>query len=102
MKSVSVENLHEALEKEAPVLIDVRSAEEFAAGHIPGAKNVPLDRLISLQEAVKNAPKVYLQCRSGMRSGQACGLLQAMGLNQVINVEGGILAWIAAGYSIEK
>lgn len=65
--------------KETPdaVLLDVRTPEEFYAGHVPGAKNLPLDQLASL-----NLPKeqpIFAYCLSGSRSAQACAWLKRRG-----------------------
>jgi phage shock protein E len=69
------------------VLIDVRSAGEFASGHISGALNIPLDVLgQKVQRAAPDpAAPLLVYCRSGMRSAQARTLLQSMGYQQVIN-----------------
>ena len=81
-------------------LFDVRTPEEFASGHVPGARNVPLDALDPATLEVDRSAPVVLICRSGSRSARAAAQLGAAGL-QTINVEGGTLAWIAAGHPIE-
>ena len=86
-------------------LIDVRTPVEFQEVHIDFARNVPLDRLDP--EQVKNAMNgaaeepLYVVCRSGNRSRQACEKLTAAGLN-VVNVEGGTSAWDAAGLPVVR
>ena len=69
------------------LLIDVRSPGEFAAGHVRGAINLPLDRFA--QDITRVAPdkhaKIVLCCASGARSGMACGFLQQQGYTQVVN-----------------
>jgi phage shock protein E len=69
------------------LLIDVRSAAEFAAGHVRGAINLPLDRFA--QEIERVAPdkhaSIMLCCASGARSGMACSFLQQQGYSQVVN-----------------
>lgn len=69
------------------LLIDVRSEGEFAAGHVRGAINLPLDRFA--QDIVRVAPDkhaaIMLCCASGARSGMACGYLQQQGYTQVVN-----------------
>lgn len=68
-------------------LIDVRSAGEYAGGHIDGAFNLPLDRLA--QDVARTVPDratpLLLYCQSGMRSNMACQALQQMGYTQVRN-----------------
>lgn len=72
-------------------IIDIREKNEYAEGHLKGVPNIPLSEL---RERVNEIPKdrtVYLQCRSGQRSYNACLLLQNLGYINVINVTGGIL-----------
>ena len=75
------------------VLLDVRTPKEYAEGHIPGSKNVPLQELDQVLSVVeKKETPLFLYCRSGARSGQAASLLQRMGYTQVKNI-GGILSY---------
>lgn len=86
-----------------PILIDVRTPQEFASGHVPGAINLPLDALASRTtelEAYRDQ-SLYLVCRSGARSGRAAAQLAALG-HQAVNVIGGTQAWIAAGHPTER
>lgn len=72
-------------------IIDIREKNEYAEGHLKGVPNIPLSEL---RERVNEVPKdrtVYLQCRSGQRSYNACLLLQNLGYTNVINITGGIL-----------
>ena len=69
-------------------IIDVRSAVEFAEGHIPGATNIPLNQIPAL-DAPKDVP-IYLYCRSGARSARGCKALGKLGFTNVHNL-GGIL-----------
>ena len=72
-------------------IIDIREKNEYAEGHLKGVPNIALSEL---RERVDEIPKdrtVYLQCRSGQRSYNACLLLQNLGYTNVVNVTGGIL-----------
>ena len=92
------------INREDAQVIDVREAEEFAAGHLPEAKNVPLAKLadrISEIERFKDKP-VIVCCASGMRSGKACGELRKLGFAKIHNLSGGIDAWVGAGYPVKK
>ncbi|QLQ26674.1 MAG: rhodanese-like domain-containing protein [Dechloromonas sp.] len=92
------------INREDAQVIDVRQAEEFAAGHLPEAKNVPLAKLadrINEIERFKDKP-VIVCCASGMRSGKACGELRKLGFAKVHNLSGGIDAWVGAGYPVKK
>jgi rhodanese-related sulfurtransferase len=77
-----------------PVLIDVRTAGEFATGSITGARNIDImspdfQRQVS---ALDRGKDYFLFCRSGNRSAQACGIMAGLGFN-VYNLKGGIGAW---------
>lgn len=83
--------LQECRKTPGALLLDVRTPEEYAEGHLPGARNLPLQSLEGIASVVpaKDAP-LYVYCRSGARSGQATGLLQRMGYTKVTNI-GGIM-----------
>ncbi|MFD4601503.1 rhodanese-like domain-containing protein, partial [Streptomyces sp. NPDC058464] len=83
------------------VLLDVREAGEWVAGHAPGAVHAPLSGLAAgapLPPAAADRPLVVI-CRSGRRSREAVALLTARGLDAV-DVEGGMTAWRAAGLAV--
>lgn len=67
------------------LLIDVRTPEEFAAGHLPGSRNIPLDRIAGAE--VESGRPLFVYCRSGARSSQACALLRRRGY-QAANIGG--------------
>jgi len=75
------------------VLLDVRTSEEYRDGHVPGSKNVPLQRIdkVSAVAENKNIP-LFVYCYSGARSRQAAGMLQRMGYTNVNNI-GGIASY---------
>lgn len=96
MNTISVQELKAKLDQgESIHLVDVREPHEHADFNIGGLL-LPLGQVQSLQieelEDWKHEP-VYLYCRSGNRSGQACHILSAAGFSNVINVTGGMLAW---------
>lgn len=76
------------------VLLDVRTPEEYADGHIPGAKNLPLQSIGKTQPSMlpDTAQRVYVYCRSGQRSRQAARRLVKLGYTDVVNI-GGINRW---------
>jgi len=87
---------------EAITLIDVRTPEEYQAGHVPGAKLIVLNTLPAQVDAFPKQGDVFLICRSGMRSAQAADYLaRECGHTNLINIEGGTMAWIEAGYPVE-
>lgn len=71
------------------VLLDVRTAEEYKGGHIPGSKNIPLDALDRVTEVVKekNTP-IFVHCLSGARSARAAAAMKQMGYTNVRNIGG--------------
>jgi len=71
------------------VLLDVRTPQEYAQGHIPGSKNVPLQGLGRVRSVAQdeNTP-LFAYCYSGARSRQAASILQSMGYTSVINIGG--------------
>lgn len=102
IQSADVATLKNKLEQDNQlILIDCREQAEWDQGHIKGAKLVPLGEIASHIEKMtdKEAP-VYIQCRSGQRSMKACQMLLACGFTDLYNVEGGIIAWQNAGFSI--
>mgnify|MGYP001116324654 FL=1 len=86
------------------LVLDVRENSEYADGHITKAKHVPLGQLksrLSDLEKYKSKPVVVV-CRTGSRSGHACGVLRKAGFENVSNLAGGIVAWEQAGLPKEK
>jgi rhodanese-related sulfurtransferase len=82
-------------------LVDVREPVEHAEEHITGAKLIPLGQLEKrVAEIDKNSPLVVM-CRSGKRGGDALKTLEAKGITNARNLEGGILAWKAAGLPVD-
>lgn len=86
------------------LLVDVREDEEWDAGHAPDAVHVPLatvaDRLDEITEQADGRPVAFI-CRSGNRSAQAAQIAVDGGVQDVINVGGGMGAWASAGLPIE-
>lgn len=92
------------LSHEEPLLLDVREIDEFRAGYLMGAKHIPLGQLgakLDQIEAWKDKP-VIIYCRSGNRSGVACGQLAKQGFTKLHNLAGGILAWQHENLPVKK
>lgn len=78
---------------EDSILLDVRTAQEYHTGHIPGSVNLPLLLLDNAAEIIENEnTPIFVYCQSGSRSRQAVAQLAAMGYSHVKNI-GGIAAW---------
>lgn len=96
MNQITVEELHDRLQKEKNVFVlDVREQEEYDENNI-GARLWPLSKLKQMDADGLNDWKeneIIIHCRSGQRSMQACMLLETMGFSNVTNLKGGIKEW---------
>ncbi|MGQ9724122.1 MAG: rhodanese-like domain-containing protein [Tepidimonas sp.] len=92
------------INREKAVVIDVCSPEEYAAGHVMGARNIPLDVLLQqLPQAVKNkATPLVLVCASGFRSRRAVAVAKKLGYERAVSLAGGLAAWRSANLPIQK
>lgn len=102
IKQVSVEQAKAAVDAKDAQFIDVRTAEEYAAGHAPKAVNMPLDALGNELTKLDKTKPVYVICQTGRRSQKGSEILQKAGFNDVYNIQGGTSAWIDAQLPIEK
>lgn len=86
------------------VVLDVRSAEDFAGGHIRGALNLPVqDLLRRLGELEKSRNKnIVVVCQSGVQSARACAQLDKAGFKETRSLAGGLAAWQAQGLPLVK
>jgi phage shock protein E len=89
--------------EDAVVVLDVRTAKEFAEGHVPGAINISHDELEGrLAELDADRDRdVVVYCRSGHRAGLALGLLENAGFKRLYHLEGDYLGWVAASRPVE-
>lgn len=101
---VSIEQFEKMTAKKKNMLVDVRTPEEVAEGHLPGALNINfLGENFSQEIQTLNKNKTYLlYCRSGSRTRKAADQMQKAGFKKVYMLEGGITAWNEAGKPIEK
>ena len=92
------------INRERAVVVDVSESAEFAAGHVVGAKNIPLGQLEEkLAAAVKNKTvPLILVCPTGARSGRALAIAQKLGYQQAQSLGGGLGAWKSANLPVEK
>lgn len=96
---VTVDEAKELIDSGEVQVLDVRTPDEFAAGHIPGAKLVPLQVIESILSELDQDQKYLVVCRSGNRSTQASGILVENGFKNIYNMTGGMNGW---KYEIEK
>jgi rhodanese-related sulfurtransferase len=92
------------INREDALVVDVRDAGEYGAGHILGAKNVPLARIEDgANDLAKRKEKpVIVYCDTGNRGAKAIAALKKQGFARVSNLSGGIGAWQQAGLPVEK
>ncbi|HER33884.1 MAG: rhodanese-like domain-containing protein [Halothiobacillaceae bacterium] len=90
--------------RDGVALIDVREDNEWKAGHIKGARHIPLGKLESKLGDIRgdNPDEVVLYCRSGNRSATAANLLVKGGFENVSHLGGGIIAWEGENYPVAK
>jgi rhodanese-related sulfurtransferase len=103
-KRVGTAEATQLINREDARILDVRESSEFAAGHLPEAKNIPLAKLseqIGEIEKFKDHPLIVC-CATGMRSGKACADLQKQGFAKLYTLDGGVDAWVGAGLPIKK
>lgn len=85
------------------LILDVRSAEEFAEGHIPGSRNIDHEEVHEHLEELKKFERIYIYCRSGRRAQYVSELMEAKGgFKDVVCVaSGGMEDWILAGFPVQ-
>jgi rhodanese-related sulfurtransferase len=92
------------INREKAVIVDVREADEFAASHMGGARNIPLNTLEEkLPQSVKNkALPLVLVCDTGGRANRALAVAKKLGYEQAQVLGGGLKSWKEANLPIEK
>lgn len=91
------------MNREKAQVVDVSEPAEFAAGHVPGSRNVPLGSLEASTDLPKNKSlPVVVMCATGARAGRAVGALKKLGYEKVHPVAGGLAAWREASLPVEK
>jgi len=102
--ALSASGAVQLINRERAVVVDVSEADEFAAGHVGGAKNVPFSELESkLPSVVKNkALPLILVCSTGARAGRAVAVARKLGYEQAQSLGGGLKAWKDANLPLEK
>jgi rhodanese-related sulfurtransferase len=91
------------LNREHANLIDIRTSEEFATGHVAQAKNIPLEQIDTRATEIGSKDKpVIVMCANGQRSGKAAAQLRTAGFTNVVNLVGGLGAWQTAGLPTVK
>jgi hydroxyacylglutathione hydrolase len=100
--SIAASEVGEAAASERAALVDVRSFEEWSAGHLPGARNLPLGELDQRLAEVPRDKLVIVHCHSGARAAIAASLLLSRGISQIRQYSGGFGEWSSAGRPVER
>ena len=98
---VTVQDLRESLAHNAVTVLDVRNQNELAGGRIKGAQHITLGYLPDHLAEIPRDKPIVLHCEGGSRSSIGASVLQAHGIDNVINLAGGITAWRKAGLPVE-
>lgn len=94
---IDINGLEKLKSEGAIKLIDVRSEGEVARGYIEGAEHIPMHLIpIKAREFCAETPTVFY-CQSGARSGQVTAFMSQQGYSNVMNLQGGIMAWMRSG-----
>lgn len=101
LAETDVSAIKAAQNTDSAYFLDVRRADEFREGHIPGARNLVHVQLPDHVDELPKNKKLYVNCRSGIRSARACALLRRAGFD-VVNVAGGFLAYEQTGAEVER
>jgi len=101
---LNVDEFEKGIQGEDVIILDVRTPDEYAQGHIANAKLMNIyDGDFNEQLKTLDAKKpVYVYCRSGGRSGNAKNIMKQMGFSEVYNLRGGMMAWSGAGKAVAK
>ncbi len=101
-RRLSVDEAKELIDADRVCVIDVREPAEYKGGHIAGARLVPLQQLLRQPQEHLASDNLIFVCAVGERSAVACEMAAALGFGHVYNMEGGMKAWVARGYAVEK
>ena len=87
-------------DKAGLVVLDVRTVSEYESGHLQGAVNIPVEVLGGRLSELDPDDELLVYCRTGNRSTTAVGVLRENGYDRVYHMDGGITAWMSAGFPI--
>ncbi|NUO83983.1 MBL fold metallo-hydrolase [candidate division KSB1 bacterium] len=102
IKDITAAELAQVITNKDVELLDVRATSEYQTGHIAGARHLHLGYLPDNLDTIPRHKTLVLQCAAGDRSGTACSLLAKHGFKNILNLTGGISAWMKSGLPVEK
>lgn len=104
-RSIDAASFHRQLDAEpSAILVDVRTAEEYNEGHLPGAVHIDVLQA-GFQEAIQQldlTQPMYVYCHSGGRSARASRIIRELGVVQIYDLRGGIMAWKAHSFPVQQ
>lgn len=92
VKEINTDHYRQQFSNTPHILIDIRSNQEYAGGHIDGAQNIPLSKLPKKLEKLSKEQPIVVICRNGVRGREAVDMLQSSGFD-ASNLVGGIMTW---------
>ena len=93
-------NLHKSLNKDE-VVLDVRRPDEFNAGHIENARNIPVDQVAGFVDDLRKYSAIYIHCKRGGRAKTAFEILSNAGLSNLVCInDAGMDQWVESGYPV--
>lgn len=93
-------NLHKTLKKDE-IILDVRRPEEFEAGHIENARNIPVDQVAEFTDELRKYSTIYIHCKRGGRAKTAFDILSNAGLSNLVCIhDAGMDLWMESGYPV--
>jgi rhodanese-related sulfurtransferase len=105
MENISIDELHDRSKSfgDNVLILDVRSAEEYASGHIVGSQNTSHEEVNGIVDELKNYDKVFVHCKMGGRAKIASQALNSAGLENIVCVgDGGMERWTQMGWPLQK
>jgi phage shock protein E len=101
--TINQATLLERIDQRDPSLfvLDVRRPDEYAAGHVPGAVNIPYDQIDRHLKEIPRNKDVVLYCHSGRRAGLAAATLEAHGYTRLLHLQGDMQAWVKDGRPVD-
>ena len=101
-RRISVDEAKTIMERGGVQIVDVRQPQEYATGHVPGAVLIPLDALLKRSGELSREDDLIFVCAVGERSAVTSEIAATVGRTKIMNMEGGMAAWVKRGYPIEK
>ncbi|MFQ6020164.1 MAG: rhodanese-like domain-containing protein [Dehalococcoidia bacterium] len=99
---IDVSEAQKMIKHNSVAVIDVREPHEYNAGHVPGAKLIPVGSVFTRRDELPQDRDIIFVCAVGQRSALACEMAAAAGLSRLYNLEGGTDAWIKADLPVDK